>query len=214
MTPGKTKKNSAKTSLQRLEDGILWAGVDEAGRGCLAGPVCAAAVILPDRLPEELINGLNDSKKLSEKVRYKLRPLIEQYATSWAIGWASAREVDELNILQATFLSMHRAIDNLSIRPQMLAIDGNRFKPCSQEIIHKCFVGGDARYYEIAAASILAKTYRDDYMMQIDLEYPDYQWAQNKGYPTLSHKKTIFSLGKTKYHRKSFNCAIQLNIFE
>ena len=179
---------------------VIEAGCDEAGRGCLAGPVFAAAVILPPDFKSEL---LNDSKQLSEKNRYALRPLIEQEAVAWGIGVVTAPEIDAINILKASFLAMHRAIDQLKVQPQALLIDGNRFTPY-KEIPFTCMVKGDGRFLSIAAASILAKTYRDDYMLQLAEEYPSYGWQQNKGYPTRAHREAISKHGITPYHRKTF----------
>jgi ribonuclease HII len=183
-----------------LQDGRLEAGCDEAGRGCLAGPVFAAAVILPPDFENEL---LNDSKKLSEKLRYALRPVIESEALAFAVGIVDNHEIDRINILNASFLAMHRAIDQLTVRPEHLLIDGNRFKPY-QGITHTCIVKGDGKFLPIAAASVLAKTYRDDYMNKIHLEYPLYDWEKNKGYPTLHHRQTIREIGITPYHRITF----------
>ena len=179
---------------------VIEAGCDEAGRGCLAGPVFAAAVILPPDFKSEL---LNDSKQLSEKNRYALRPLIEQEAIAWGIGVVTAPEIDAINILKASFLAMHRAIEQLKVQPQALLIDGNRFTPY-KEIPFTCMVKGDGRFLSIAAASILAKTYRDDYMLQLAEEYPSYGWQQNKGYPTRAHRGAISKHGITPYHRKTF----------
>ncbi|MFW9612950.1 MAG: ribonuclease HII [Macellibacteroides fermentans] len=179
---------------------VVEAGCDEAGRGCLAGPVFAAAVILPPYFKSEL---LNDSKQLSEKNRYALRPLIEQEAIAWGIGVVTAPEIDAINILKASFLAMHRAIEQLKVQPQALLIDGNRFTPY-KEIPFTCMVKGDGRFLSIAAASILAKTYRDDYMLQLAEEYPSYGWQQNKGYPTRAHREAISKHGITPYHRKTF----------
>jgi ribonuclease HII len=179
---------------------VIEAGCDEAGRGCLAGPVFAAAVILPPDFKSEL---LNDSKQLSEKNRYALRPLIEQEAIAWGIGVVTAPEIDAVNILKASFLAMHRAIEQLKVQPQALLIDGNRFTPY-KEIPFTCMVKGDGRFLSIAAASILAKTYRDDYMLQLAEEYPSYGWQQNKGYPTRAHREAISKHGITPYHRKTF----------
>ena len=172
---------------------VIEAGCDEAGRGCLAGPVFAAAVILPPDFKSEL---LNDSKQLSEKNRYALRPLIEQEAIAWGIGVVTAPEIDAINILKASFLAMHRAIEQLKVQPQALLIDGNRFTPY-KEIPFTCMVKGDGRFLSIAAASILAKTYRDDYMLQLAEEYPSYGWQQNKGYPTRAHREAISKHGIT-----------------
>ena len=179
---------------------VIEAGCDEAGRGCLAGPVFAAAVILPPDFKSEL---LNDSKQLSEKNRYALRPLIEQEAIAWGIGVVTAPEIDAINILKASFLAMHRAIEQLKVQHQALLIDGNRFTPY-KEIPFTCMVKGDGRFLSIAAASILAKTYRDDYMLQLAEEYPSYGWQQNKGYPTRAHREAISKHGITPYHRKTF----------
>ena len=179
---------------------VIEAGCDEAGRGCLAGPVFAAAVILPPYFKSEM---LNDSKQLSEKNRYALRPLIEQEAIAWGVGVVTAPEIDAINILKASFLAMHRAIEQLKVQPQALLIDGNRFTPY-KEIPFTCMVKGDGRFLSIAAASILAKTYRDDYMLQLADEYPSYGWQQNKGYPTRAHREAISKHGITPYHRKTF----------
>ena len=177
------------------------AGCDEAGRGCLAGAVFAAAVILPPGFRNET---LNDSKQLTERQRYALRPLIEKEALAWAVGVVSPQEIDEINILKASFLAMHRAIDALRVRPEALLIDGNRFTPY-RDLPYSCEVKGDGRYLSIAAASILAKTYRDDYMMKLHEEYPQYHWDENKGYPTRAHRAAIAQYGSTPYHRRSFN---------
>ena len=166
--------------LPYMETGRIEAGCDEAGRGCLAGAVFAAAVILPEDFKNE---DLNDSKQLSEKKRYKLRPVIEREAIAWAVGIVSPEEIDKINILKASFLAMHRAIEQLKVRPEHLLIDGNRFTPYP-DIPHTTVVKGDGKYLSIAAASILAKTYRDDYMNELALEYPAYHWLDNKGYPT------------------------------
>lgn len=186
--------------LPYLKEHTIEAGCDEAGRGCLAGPVFAAAVILPEDFQNEL---LNDSKKLTEKRRYELRPIIEAEAIAWAVGIVSAKEIDKINILNASFLAMHRAIETLQVKPEHLIIDGNRFKPY-EGIPHQCVVKGDGKYMSIAAASILAKTYRDDYMNKIASDYPAYQWAKNKGYPTKDHRKAIEEFGATEHHRMSF----------
>lgn len=180
--------------------GVVEAGCDEAGRGCLAGPVHAAAVILPKGFHNSM---LNDSKQLSESQRYKLRIIIEEDAVEWAVGIVDNVEIDEINILRASHLAMHRAIDKLKIRPEHLIIDGNRFTDYSG-IPHECIVKGDGKYFSIAAASVLAKTYRDDYMRKIAEEYPGYDWDKNKGYPTKKHRQAIRELGKTPYHRLSF----------
>lgn len=180
--------------------GVVEAGLDEAGRGCLAGPVFAAAVILPPNFRNGL---LNDSKQLSEKQRYALRPIIEQSAVAWAVGVADNKEIDSINILNASILAMHRAVDALKVRPEFLLVDGNRFKSYPG-IPHKTIIKGDATMMSIAAASILAKTYRDDFMNGIALEYPQYDWLSNKGYPTAKHRAAIASYGATPYHRTSF----------
>jgi len=177
------------------------AGCDEAGRGCLAGPVFAAAVILPDHFSNEL---LNDSKQLSEKQRDSLRPIIEQEALAWAVAYIDNTEIDQINILNASIAAMQKALDGLSIRPQHLLIDGNRFSPY-QGIEYHCIVKGDATYLSIAAASILAKTHRDEYMRKLHEQYPAYNWQQNKGYPTRKHREQIRLHGITPFHRKSFN---------
>ena len=187
--------------LPFLESGRIEAGCDEAGRGCLAGPVFAAAVILPQDFSNDL---LNDSKQLTEKQRYLLRPIIEKEALAWAVGVVSAEEIDKMNILAASFLAMHRAVDDLKIRPEHLLIDGNRFKPYGN-VPFTTIVKGDGKMASIAAASILAKTYRDDFMNKIAAEYPQYDWLSNKGYPTVKHRNAIKEYGITPYHRKSFN---------
>lgn len=176
------------------------AGCDEAGRGCLSGPVVAAAVILPKNFKNKL---LNDSKKLSEKNREILRPIIEQEALAWGVGIVSHGEVDEINVLNASFLAMHRAVDKLKTTPNLLLIDGNRFNPY-QNVEHICIIKGDGKYLPIAAASVLAKTYRDDIMKEYHLEFPDYDWDKNKGYPTKAHREAIRKKGSTPYHRKTF----------
>jgi ribonuclease HII len=187
---------------------LIEAGCDEAGRGCWAGPVFAAAVILPPDFENEL---LTDSKKLPEKHRDFLRPLIEREALAWAVASVNHDEIDKINILNASFLAMHRALDQLNILPELILVDGNRFKGY-KEIPHQCIVGGDAKYMSIAAASILAKTHRDDYMKRIDAEFPQYFWKQNKGYPTIAHRKAISTFGITFYHRLSFNLGEQLKM--
>lgn len=187
--------------LPFLEKGRIEAGCDEAGRGCLAGPVYAAAVILPP----DFTNGLlNDSKQLTEKQRYALRPVIEREAVAWAVGAVSNTEIDKINILSASILAMHRAVDGLKVRPEHLLIDGNRFKPYPG-IRHTTIVKGDATMMSIAAASILAKTYRDDFMNSIAAQYPQYDWLSNKGYPTKKHRAAIRDYGTTPYHRRTFN---------
>ena len=182
-------------------EGKIEAGCDEAGRGCLAGSVYAAAVILPDGYQNEL---LNDSKQLSEKKRYQLREIIERDAVAWAVGIVTPEEIDKINILNASILAMHRALDQLKVRPEAIIVDGNRFKPY-QKLPHTTIVKGDGKYLAIAAASILAKTYRDDYMNQLAEEYPQYDWLSNKGYPTKKHREAIKQFGITPYHRKSYN---------
>lgn len=184
-----------------LHKGVVEAGCDEAGRGCLAGAVYAAAVILPPDFKDER---LNDSKQLTEKQRYALREVIERETVAWAIGIVSPEEIDQINILNASFLAMHRAVDQLKVRPEHLLIDGNRFNPYP-DVPHTTIVKGDGKYLPIAAASILAKTYRDDYMNQLDTEYPAYDWKHNKGYPTRKHREAIAREGTTPYHRMSFN---------
>lgn len=186
--------------LPYMETGRIEAGCDEAGRGCLAGAVFAAAVILPEDFKNE---DLNDSKQLSEKKRYKLRPVIEREAIAWAVGIVSPEEIDKINILKASFLAMHRAIEQLKVRPEHLLIDGNRFTPYP-DIPHTTVVKGDGKYLSIAAASILAKTYRNDYMNELALKYPAYHWLDNKGYPTKVHREAIRTCGITPYHRKTF----------
>jgi ribonuclease HII len=183
-----------------LEAGKIEAGCDEAGRGCLAGPVFAAAVILPAGFAHPL---LNDSKQLSAAQRRQARAIIEQTAAAWAVAQVDPAEIDRINILNASFLAMHRAIAQLGTAPESLLIDGNRFKPYAG-IPHHCIVKGDAKFLSIAAASILAKTWRDDYMMQLHAEYPHYQWDQNKGYPTAAHRAAIRTHGATAHHRQSF----------
>ena len=186
-------------------EGKIEAGCDEAGRGCLAGSVYAAAVILPDGYQNELLNELlNDSKQLSEKKRYQLREIIERDAVAWAVGIVTPDEIDQINILNASILAMHRALDQLKVRPEAIIVDGNRFKPY-QDLPHTTIVKGDGKYLAIAAASILAKTYRDDYMNQLAEEYPQYDWLSNKGYPTKKHREAIKQFGITPYHRKSYN---------
>ena len=182
-------------------EGVIEAGCDEAGRGCLAGDVYAAAVILPHDFENEL---LNDSKQLTEAQRYQLREIIEKEAVAWAVGIVTAAEIDKINILRASILAMHRAVDKLAVRPQHLLIDGNKFSPYPG-ITHNTVVKGDATYMSIAAASILAKTYRDDYMLALAKEYPMYDWQSNKGYPTAKHRAAIREHGTTPYHRMSFN---------
>nr|WP_321453547.1 ribonuclease HII [uncultured Carboxylicivirga sp.] len=186
------------------------AGCDEAGRGCLAGPVVAAAVILPKDFRHEL---LNDSKQLTEKQRQKLRPIIEQEALAWAVAFVDHNEIDEINILNASFLAMHRAVEQLKQKPEHLLIDGNRFKPY-EGIAHTCVVKGDGKYLPIAAASILAKTHRDEYMEHMHMQYPVYAWDKNKGYPTKAHRAGIKEHGPSPIHRRSFRLLDeQLSLF-
>lgn len=197
--------------LNHYYEGLVEAGCDEAGRGCLAGPVYAAAVILPPDYENTL---LNDSKQLTEKRRYELREIIQRDALSWAVGVVSAEEIDHINILNASILAMHRALDQLTVRPQAIIVDGNRFKPYHEPLTmnhepvtipYTTIVKGDGKYLSIAAASILAKTYRDDYMNQIAADYPQYDWLKNKGYPTARHRAAIKQYGATPHHRHSFN---------
>ena len=191
-------------------EGKIEAGCDEAGRGCLAGSVYAAAVILPDDYQNEL---LNDSKQLTEKKRYQLREIIQRDAIAWAVGIVTPEEIDKINILNASILAMHRALDQLQVRPEAIIVDGNRFKPYKdpagepdgKPLPHTTIVKGDGKYLAIAAASILAKTYRDDYMNDLAKEYPQYDWLSNKGYPTKKHREAIKQFGITPYHRRSYN---------
>ena len=182
-------------------EGKMEAGCDEAGRGCLAGSVYAAAVILP---PDYQNERLNDSKQLTEKRRYELREIIERDAIAWAVGIVTPEEIDKINILNASILAMHRALDQLKVRPEAIIVDGNRFRPY-QKLPYTTIVKGDGKYLSIAAASILAKTYRDDYMNRLAKEYPLYDWLSNKGYPTKKHREAIRQYGITPYHRKSYN---------
>jgi len=182
-------------------EGKVEAGCDEAGRGCLAGSVYAAAVILPSDYQNDL---LNDSKQLTEKKRYQLREIIQHDAVAWAVGIVSPDEIDKINILNASILAMHRALDQLKVRPEAIIVDGNKFKPY-QNLPHTTIVKGDGKYLSIAAASILAKTYRDDYMNELAKDFPQYDWLSNKGYPTKKHRDAIRQYGITPYHRKSYN---------
>ena len=184
-----------------LEANRIEVGCDEAGRGCLAGPVFAAAVVLP---PNFKCEGLNDSKKLTDKKRKELRPIIERDAIAFSIGICSPDDIDKLNILWASVEAMHRAVSGLSVVPEHILVDGNRFRPY-HDVPHTCVVGGDAKYLSIAAASVLAKTYRDDYMAEIHNEFPHYDWDKNKGYPTKAHRNAIAQHGITEHHRNSFN---------
>lgn len=183
------------------EQGRVEAGCDEAGRGCLAGSVYAAAVILP---PDYHNERLNDSKKLTARQRYALRQDIERDAVAWAVGVVTPQEIDQINILNASILAMHRALDQLQVRPEAIIVDGNRFKPY-RDLPHTTIVKGDSKYLSIAAASILAKTYRDDEMIRLAQEYPDYDWQHNMGYPTRKHREAIRQHGITPYHRRTFN---------
>ena len=197
------------------KEGVIEAGCDEAGRGCLAGPVFAAAVILPSDYQNEI---LNDSKQLTEKKRYQLREVIEREALAWAVGIVDNHEIDQINILNASILAMHRALDQLKLRPQNIIVDGNRWKPYKEPTANDnvndnkptvipatTIVKGDGKYLSIAAASILAKTYRDDFMLRIHEEFPQYHWNKNKGYPAKLHREAIRQFGTTPYHRMSFN---------
>lgn len=187
--------------LNHYYEGKVEAGCDEAGRGCLAGSVYAAAVILPMGYQNEL---LNDSKQLTEKRRYELREIIQRDAVAWAVGIVTPEEIDKINILNASILAMHRALDQLQVCPQAVIVDGNRFKKY-KDLPHTTIVKGDGKYLSIAAASILAKTYRDDYMNHLAEEYPQYDWCSNKGYPTKKHREAIRQYGTTPYHRMSYN---------
>ena len=190
---------------------FIEAGCDEAGRGCLAGPVCAAAVILPRNFKHKL---LNDSKQLCSEDRFALRKVIEKKALAYAIAFVDHEEIDRINILNASFLAMHKALDQLSQQPGFILIDGNRFKKYN-EIPHECIIKGDGKYLSIAAASILAKTYRDDYMHKISTEHPEYEWASNKGYPTIKHRNAVLKHGFSPYHRRTFRVTDpQLDLFK
>ncbi|WP_443944751.1 ribonuclease HII [Pedobacter sp. AW1-32] len=196
--------------LTCYQEEFLEAGCDEAGRGCLAGPVFAAAVILPKGF---VLEGLNDSKQLSHAQRDLLRPIIEREALAWAVASCDHEEIDRINILNASFLAMHRAIELLHTKPEYLVIDGNRFK-AYPEIPHSCIIKGDGKYLNIAAASILAKTHRDEYMGGLHLDYPHYNWLSNKGYPTIAHRKAVLEIGLSPFHRKTFNVSEpQLDLF-
>lgn len=195
--------------LPYLEKGRIEAGCDEAGRGCLAGPVFAAAVILPEGYRNEL---LNDSKKLTDRQRNTLRPIIEKDALAWSVGIVTNEEIDRINILQASFLAMHRAVAALSISPEHLLIDGNRFNPYPN-IPHTCIVKGDGKMMSIAAASILAKTHRDEFMEKIHVDYPMYGWNVNKGYPTKAHRAAIEAYGSSPWHRRSFRLLAEPSLF-
>lgn len=196
--------------LPYFQSNLIEAGCDEAGRGCLAGPVFAAAVILPKDFNHDI---LTDSKQLSEKKRYQLRDYIEQEALACGVAQADQMEIDRINIANASFLAMHRALDILPIRPAFILVDGNRFK-LYPNTPHQCIVKGDSTYFSIAAASILAKTYRDDWMRIISEAYPQYDWQKNKGYPTRKHRKAVLTHGLSPHHRKTFRiCDAQLNLF-
>ncbi|MXV51056.1 ribonuclease HII [Pedobacter sp. HMF7647] len=186
--------------LSFYQEDFVEAGCDEAGRGCLAGPVYAAAVILPREFHNEV---LTDSKQLSAEDRYKLREIIEKEAVAFAVASVDHEEIDRINILNASFLAMHKALDMLNIRPQYILVDGNRFKKYA-EVPHSCIVKGDGKYFSIAAASILAKTYRDDFMQSVAHLHPEYDWINNKGYPTIKHRQAVLDLGFTPFHRKTF----------
>jgi len=192
------------------QEKLVEAGCDEAGRGCLAGPVFAAAVILPKNFQHPL---LNDSKQLSDKQRFELRNVVEEQALAFAVAQVDHVEIDQINILQASILAMHRALDQLSLRPEFILVDGNRFKKY-QSLPHECMVKGDGRFFSIAAASILAKTYRDEYMDNLAVEFPQYDWLNNKGYPTVKHREAVLKHGFSPYHRRTFKVSDpQLSIF-
>ena len=193
-----------------LIEGRIEAGCDEAGRGCLAGPVTAAAVILPPDFHNDLIN---DSKQLTERQREQLRPIIEREAVAWAVAMVSPAEIDRINILRASITAMHRALDQLAVRPEGLLVDGNRFFPY-HDIPHTTIVKGDGKMLSIAAASILAKTHRDELMRQLDVEFPQYGWARNKGYPTPDHREAIARYGVTPHHRRTFQLLPQPTLFD
>ncbi|SEF91790.1 RNase HII [Sphingobacterium lactis] len=196
--------------LSHYQEILVEAGCDEAGRGCLAGPVFAAAVIFPVGYCNPI---LNDSKKLSEQKRMELRPIIEREALAYAVASVSAEEIDKINIHKASYLAMHKALDALNIKPGYLLIDGNKFIPY-QQVPYTCIVKGDGKYLSIAAASILAKTYRDEYMAGIANDFPDYDWLKNKGYPTIKHRQAVIQLGLTPHHRKTFRVSDpQLSLF-
>ncbi|WP_409151901.1 ribonuclease HII [Sphingobacterium sp. BS-2] len=198
------------TLLSTFQQDFIEAGCDEAGRGCLAGPVFAAAVIFPADYCNPV---LNDSKKLSEKKRMELRPVIENEAMAYAVASVSAEEIDKINIHKASYLAMHKALDMLGVKPGFLIIDGNKFIPYPN-VPHSCIVKGDGKYLSIAAASILAKTYRDEYMENIANDYPEYDWMQNKGYPTIKHRQAVLKMGLTPHHRKTFRVTEpQLTLF-
>lgn len=202
---------NTRLKISWSDKGLTEAGIDEAGRGCLAGPVFAAVVILPPKPSDDLLQYLDDSKKLSEIRRSTLRKQIEKEALAWAVAMADNHEIDKFNILNASYLAMHRAIEKLKTRPGLLLIDGNRFRPYA-DISHHCIIKGDGLYYSIAAASILAKTWRDEFMLEKHNGFPHYHWNKNKGYATLEHRKAILDHGISPLHRKSFNSSIQLRI--
>jgi ribonuclease HII len=197
---GNASKKPLKKLKPFLKKGQLEAGCDEAGRGCLAGPVVAAAVILNPKKP---IAGLDDSKKLSHNQREKLRTEIEKKALYWAVGFIEPKQIDKINILNASFLAMHQALDKLTVLPEFILVDGNRFKPY-QNCPHECVIKGDGKFMSIAAASILAKTWRDEWMQNIHLDFPQYGWNQNKGYPTIKHRNAVLEFGFTPHHRLTF----------
>ena len=184
-----------------MQKGRIEAGCDEAGRGCLAGPVCAAAVILPESFEHPL---LNDSKQMTDKARRELRLVIEREALAWAVAMVTHAEIDKINILNASILAMHRALEQLKLQPEYILIDGHRFK-AYQNIPHECVIKGDGKFVSIAAASVLAKTYRDDFMIDLHKQFPNYDWKQNKGYPTKKHREAIAKFGITPFHRLSFH---------
>ena len=188
-----------------FSDHLIEAGCDEAGRGCLAGPVFAAAVILPLRYSNP---NLNDSKKLSAGQRNSLRKIIETEAVAWAVAMVDNHEIDQINILNSSILAMHKALAQLAIKPELILVDGNRFKPYP-DIPHECIVKGDGLFLSIAAASVLAKTYRDEYMMKLHETYPNYGWNRNMGYPTLEHRRAILAIGFSPYHRKTFTVQVK-----
>jgi ribonuclease HII len=197
--------------LSYFQKEFIEAGCDEAGRGCLAGPVFAAAVILPQKFRHKL---LNDSKQLCEEDRDKCREIIEKRAIAFAVARVDHDEIDEINILNASFLAMHKALDQLSVRPEYILVDGNRFK-AYQNIPHQCIIKGDGKYLSIAAASILAKTYRDEYMRELAVQHPEYDWMSNKGYPTPKHREAVINFGFSPFHRKTFRVTDpQLDLFE
>ncbi len=186
--------------LPYFQDEFIEAGCDEAGRGCLAGPVFAAAVVLPKNFSHPI---LNDSKKINQKNRFELREMVEREALSFAVAFVDHAEIDQINILNASIKAMHFALRQLSIRPGFIIIDGNRFKSF-EDLSHQCIIKGDGKYYSIAAASILAKTYRDDYMLKLAIDYPQFDWIKNKGYPTIKHRDAVIAHGMSPFHRKTF----------